>query len=360
MGHILWCAGYLVMAFAWCFSEAAAELPVEVPHRVAFFYGYPSLVNGAAGHVQRAADTFAAYDIIVLGDGVEFPTVVKSGRPPGVGPIEHQRTKLIIQAVLQRKPHTQFFGYVCLGDTESLSDAEIKRRIRLWKGIGASGIFFDEAGYDWRIVTRKRQNAAIQYAHSLGLTAFMNAYYPDSLLGDSDQQNRNPLKQAADLQASDTILLESFPIKYGVYESGKEWRDRLDQALRLRNRFGTRIVALSTSHPGQPVSEEHLNYACWNAWMFDFDGIAWSEPTFSTNSKLPEGSCQILCAVFAKGRKGTAPASSDHLFWRETSDGIVVLDTERKTISFRKGTVGTLQEPSGQGESARQPDVFSR
>ncbi len=47
--------------------------------------------------------------------------------------------------------------------------------------MGVSGIFLDEAGYDWPVITRARQNTIIRFVHSLGMSAFLNAYQPETL-----------------------------------------------------------------------------------------------------------------------------------------------------------------------------------
>ncbi len=31
--------------------------------------------------------------------------------------------------------------------------------------------------------------------------------------------------------------------------------------------------------------DEQFEYACWNAWMFDLDGVAWGEPNFSADNR---------------------------------------------------------------------------
>jgi len=38
------------------------------PQKLAIYYGYPSLVNGAAGNLAAATAHFAAFDLVVLGD----------------------------------------------------------------------------------------------------------------------------------------------------------------------------------------------------------------------------------------------------------------------------------------------------
>ena len=46
------------------------EPPARAPQRLAIYYGYPSLVNEAAGDIEKAASAFGVFDVIVLGDGV--------------------------------------------------------------------------------------------------------------------------------------------------------------------------------------------------------------------------------------------------------------------------------------------------
>src|SRR5436190_6871477 len=49
-------------------TVAAATLP---PQRLAIYYGYPSLVDGARGDIARVAAVFGEYDVVVFGDGLE-------------------------------------------------------------------------------------------------------------------------------------------------------------------------------------------------------------------------------------------------------------------------------------------------
>jgi hypothetical protein len=294
-------------------------------------------VNGVNGNVQLAAKAFAAYDIIVLGDGVEFPNMVKSRHPVGVGLVEYKRSKQIIALIFQQKPQTEIFGYVCIGDSQSLSVASMKRRIGMWKALGISGIFLDEAGYDWPIVTRERQNIAIRYIHSLGMAAFLNAYHPGTLLSLGDHLRKNPSQEMSALTSRDLILLESFPIKHGIYVEPLELHTRLEQALSVRRQFSTRIVALSTMRAGVPFRAEQMEYACWSAWMFNMDVMAWGEPDFSADNQLPERTCEFLRLSPAQLQARTDTATSDNLFWRTTADGIVVMDIKNNTVTLRRG-----------------------
>jgi hypothetical protein len=57
--------GYLMMichSFLWGAAQGARN--AHTPPRAIFFYGYPSLVNGAQGNVALASQVFASYEIM--------------------------------------------------------------------------------------------------------------------------------------------------------------------------------------------------------------------------------------------------------------------------------------------------------
>ena len=152
------------------------------PERIAIYYGYPSLVNGGNGDLARAVSVFADYDVIVLGDGLELDTSLE----------EHQFTTRMIQALQAAPRHPLVYGYIDLGNTQKLPLDAITDRIERWARMGARGVFFDEAGYDFG-VTRERQNAAVVAAHARGLSACLNAFRPTDVFGSA----RTPLNVEA-------------------------------------------------------------------------------------------------------------------------------------------------------------------
>src|SRR5689334_9511150 len=79
----------IVLATTAVMAASAGEAP-RTPRRLAIYYGIPSLVNGAAGDVERAAAVFAGYDVVVLGEGLQYDAPAH-GRP-SAGPVERQRT----------------------------------------------------------------------------------------------------------------------------------------------------------------------------------------------------------------------------------------------------------------------------
>ena len=313
--------------------------------RLAIYYGYPSLINGSHGDVKKAAGVFARYRVVVLGDGIEFPDRQPNRGPQG-DPAEHQKAEEIMVAVHQLNPRIEFYGYVCLGDLPShkgkataLTTGELKDRIRLWKRMGVKGIFLDEAGYDFPVVTRNRQNIAIQFVHELGMSAFVNAYFPDHLFSQGDSlpnaagSEKNPQHAPTLLDRRDAFLLESFQVKNGQYEDPQEWQQRIQKALAYRQRFGTRILATTTTQPGIPFDAAQFDYAWWTASLYGLDGFAWGEPDFSArDNSLPDRNAAPVNMPPDHVSYSSAVNSDGRRFWRRAGDYFVVVDTTNHSV----------------------------
>ena len=278
------------------------------PARLAIYYGYPSLVNGANGDVERAAAAFSPYDVVVLGDGLEFSDH-QAGRFPAGDPGEHQKVLQIIAAAKRSNPAIKFYGYVPLGDNQSLKPEQIQERIRLWKPMGVAGIFLDEASYDFKIVTRERQNMAVSYVHDQGLGVLMNGYFLDHLFGLEDKPPvsnggpKNPKHLPPKLDRRDIFLLESFDISNGQYEDPAHLKLRLKQAAEYRGKYGARIFAITTTTDKQPFDAQKFNRACEAARTAGIDGFGWGEPNFSASSNmLGDHRCEVKPAARAAMR----------------------------------------------------------
>ncbi|MGB7845223.1 MAG: hypothetical protein WBL63_06380 [Candidatus Acidiferrum sp.] len=322
------------------FGKTTVPATPITPARVAIYYGYPSLVNGSSGDVEKAASVFSAYDVVVLGDGLEFPDKEFDRYPPG-DPEEHRKVRGIIAAVRGRNPKTRFYGYVCLGEISapmgekiSLTPEQLEERVRLWKQMGVAGIFLDEAGYDFAVVTRKRQNMAVKIIHELGLSAFLNAYFLDHLFSLEDKlpyangTAKNPERLPPLLDRRDLFLLESFQVRNGNYESTAAWQARLKQALRYRQRYGAHIFATTTTTEQEPFSSEKFNYAWWTALLYGLDGFSWGEPDFAAlTNALPDRHCGLDKATLGALDQSPTVGSDNRRFWRRASDFLVVVDT---------------------------------
>jgi hypothetical protein len=248
--------------------------------RLAIYYGYPSLVEHAGGDVSRAVAAFSAYDVVVLGGGLELD-------PGGVDPgLDQERRKLsaIVRGLHATPRKPQIFGYIDLGSSQNLSVPEITRRIELWKRAGVDGVFFDEAGADFH-VTAARRRAAVKAVHERGLSAFLNAFNPDDLFaGDLPAANGKPTLEQ--IGPRDLLLIESFAVRIGVPEPPQRSAARVTAALRWRQKTGVRLFGVTTA--GRTQADAALLQDAWRrAAELGLDGMGWGEPDFSADSRLP-------------------------------------------------------------------------
>jgi len=337
------------------FFTPSARCNAAIPARLAIYYGYPSLVNASRGDVDKAAGVFANYDVVVLGDGLEFLDK-QPGRYPEGDPQEHQKTLQIIGAVRKRSPGTRFYGYVCLGEIPwpkgqqtALSTKQLEERIQLWKQMGVFGIFLDEAGYDFAVVTRERQNQAVRMIHELGLSAFMNAYFIEHLFSLDNQlpyasgSEKNPGRLAPLLDQRDVFLLESFQVKNGIYEDAAAAQKRLNQALLYRRSYGTNIFATTTTTEQQPFSATEFNYAWWTARLYGLDGFSWGEPDFAAlSNSLPDRRCTGESTTLPAFASSSKVGSDSPYFWRKAGADLIVVDTDTHSVR-RIPSVGSAE-----------------
>jgi hypothetical protein len=269
-------------------SPQTASGPAAAPLRLAIYYGYPSLVNGARGDAGLALAVFADYDIIVLGDGLEVDGV-SAGR--GAGQDEHAFTARLIDRLRLTPRRPGVYGYVDLGSTQRLDLGEIANRLDGWARMGAAGVLLDEAGYDFG-VTRGRQNAAVAAAHARGLAVCLNAFDPHDIFGSAPVPlnclgGGNPAGVAPLVSAGDAVLVESFAVRNSVPEGINQLTLRTRAALDGRARFGTRVLGVATG-AGRPDDARLARYGWWNASRLGLDAYGWGSPTFgATHSRLP-------------------------------------------------------------------------
>ena len=134
------------------------------------------------------------------------------------------------------------------------------------------------------------------------------------------------------------FLLESFQVNNGTYESVSAWRARLNQALQFRRRYGTRILATTTTTALKPFDAEKCNYAWWTALLFGLDGFGWGEPDFAAlSNELPDRRCSLesagLGALQNSHSSGSdAVGSNNTLFWRRAGNSFIVVDTRNHSV----------------------------
>ena len=262
-----------MLALAVIVHVAAAAV---TPKRLAIYYGYPSLVEGAAGSVSHAVSVFGRYDVIVLGGRLDVGSTSRDLE------IEEPLVVQIIRRLHLRPQQPLIYGRVDLGRAQPLADAEIARRVDAWKRLGADGIFLDEAGRDAR-VSRQRRSAAVRAVHDRGLSALMNAYNPDDLF---DTRNSNPSGERNELGPRDALLIESFAVENSVVQPRDAAAKRGAAAVKWRRRTGIKVYAVTTTVAGR-FDAAAVVYAERLAADLGVDAFGWGEPSFSVDTNLP-------------------------------------------------------------------------
>lgn len=177
--------------------------------KVCIYYGYPVGI-GNTWSVDGAVDIYKQYDLCVMGDTYELPEQEV-----------YTETVEVLKKLAEASPTTRVAGYVPIGvknvgEDSGLSMDELKRRVQLWKKIGAKGIFLDEFGYDYG-VTRARQNEIVRYVHGQGMFCIANSWNTayvfsaqSMTLDDLPGFQPNPDRLAPEIGEDDYSLLENF------------------------------------------------------------------------------------------------------------------------------------------------------
>ena len=249
-------------------QDASMNEPVRPPQRLCIYYGQPSEVNGSKGDIVQATATFMNCDIVILGDGLEHPQHEDHGSAIRIIATLNEAGKMV-------------FGYVDLGvSTQNLDETTIRAYVDEWQRIGAKGIFFDDAGYDYA-VTRIRQNAMVGYAHELGLSVFMNAWDIDDVLGELDEANQ---PNSSHLQPGDWYLAESWLIASGAYQPLEAWSKKADKALHYSRTKGISIAAVSTAGVKKAGARDNrqrkFRLASWGAAMYGLSAWQWTDAAY--------------------------------------------------------------------------------
>ena len=262
----------LVFAGAAGLAPAAPAGAVSPPQELLVYYGWPSHINGAAGPAAAAAE-FGRYDYVVLGAGAEDPNY----------PDRANTAAILADPAMAA---TFVFGYVNLGLTNGSSSLDdVRARIAGWHAIGADAVLLDAFGYDFG-VTRERQNAAVEHAHSLGMPVLANAWFPADVFGAAVDPDHNPEGLPGLVGAGDFYLSESYRLMDGQYTPDGLWRPKADELAAYQARIGFSILSVTTNSPADVYSEE-MFFAAWNSAAADGHlAIGWGEYLFSSDDNL--------------------------------------------------------------------------
>lgn len=255
---------------------------VNLPKKLAFYYGWPSIVNSNECNVGNGICAFRDYDIVVLGQGLE-----------NFEHQDHQNTVRIINE--SNLSSTQFFGYV----DATLPLDKIQDKIDDWARMGVRGIFVDNYGYDSG-TNRDKQRAivwSIHHANSIPsntpLVAFVSADNIEDVFSPNVDAINNPNGSKSRLTSDDWYLANSFAISDGNYDDAKDddgnlrWQNKAKQLIGYRTDNGIKIASLATAGNAE-FDQNKSDYAYYAAVLNGFDAWGWGEQNFSgSNGTLP-------------------------------------------------------------------------
>lgn len=210
------------------------------PKNLLIFYGWPSCFNSAVNgwDVNKVAEDMSRYDVIVLGAGLQDPT---HG--------DHINTVAVISKIKTLKPSVSIFGYVTILQTY----ASFRTQVLAWDAMNVSGIFCDEAGYDFGTVAtngRVAFNEKLGLLHACKLLAFVNAWNPDHVLGvvnDSTFPNSiyNPDNIPSLVRKVDWYLFESLAVNDSAYSGDLEPQAQYMARMVKASRYTERVQMAS-------------------------------------------------------------------------------------------------------------------
>lgn len=236
----------LLAAFCLIFllTLSASAQPTQVNgqsmgHRLLIYYGIPLGVN-ATWDTNKAAAVFAKYDVIVFGEGLEEKKHTF-----------HVSTKEIIPLIREGNPNVKIYGYVDL-DVKKINypNEVLFDKTDKWKSMGADGIFLDDAGYDF-LVSRERLNTIIKYIHDQELSAFVNAWKPDDVMGNAVDEKFNPKGEKTLMDERDIYLLEDLLEPTDISDPNSKsafspnFRQKMDKSLTYRQTLDVKLMAIS-------------------------------------------------------------------------------------------------------------------
>ena len=258
------------------FDSSSVDEPSEVAYtqksliNFAVYYGWPGSLNSATlgwGVSQAKIDFINQYDLIVLGGGLEDPGHGDYANTAALAPGVHSSVEA--------------FGYVNLGNTDSFSVATMRGKIDQWVALGVEGIFLDEFGFDFWGGTdaemRTRQNTMIDYIHSKGISAFVNAWDPDDIF---IKEAGNPTT----LTNGDYYLAESYVFNSNGMVSFANHLVKTQKIRAAKDSTGVKALGLSTTlDVSGDFEQSDFDFMAIAAQLEGLDGVSWGTLNFSAS-----------------------------------------------------------------------------
>ncbi|KAJ3104563.1 hypothetical protein HDU97_009075 [Phlyctochytrium planicorne] len=286
----------------------------------AVFYGWPSCCNSAelGWDLTKVSTFFQQYDYVVFGGDVPGSSVGLASSSHG----DHANTITIIQNIKVGNPQTKVYGYITIGSGSEgrgskFTIDELQTQINAWCAMGASGIFVDEAGFDYwnpkdRTEMRRRQIAVADISHNLGLSVTFNAWNPVDLTValpasfstnhavNTTITNPDPNNLTIRWQQGDAILYESYifssamedPKASHAVESYDAYRKHVKDLQTAKSEHGVEIWGCqSTSLDSTQFDQRQWEVMVAAALLDSIDAVAWTTSQYSAtgpdNARLP-------------------------------------------------------------------------
>ena len=254
------------------------------PKNLLIYYGWLNSFNYPVNgwNNEKVAQELAQYDVLVLGSGIQQIT---HG--------DWANTSIIVPRIKALNPSCEIYGYV----TTNQADANWLVEVNQWlNNLAVDGIFMDESGYDYGTVAtngRKTFNWKVDFIHSHGLKAFVNAWNIDHVVTTIDDPSYpnstyNPNMLESNLNPEDLFLLESFGYgPYGgggalQYETATQWKMRGDKAHSLKDRI--RLAGCVQIADGDPTGQFKFDFLNTSAVMFDLNVFGSSDILYGSGS----------------------------------------------------------------------------
>jgi hypothetical protein len=251
------------------------------PLNLLIYYGYLNCFNSSVNqwNNEKVAIDMAKYDILVFGDGVANPNHA-----------DYINASVIIPRLFNIKSDIKIFGYVSAN--QNINDFKLK--VDQWDNLHVTGIFIDEAGYDFG-VTRDQLNERIAYIRgkSYSNICFVNAWNENHIIGvenDPSYPNNiyNPSLNNSLLGKKDYYLLESFVVNTlsysNSYASQSDIMFRGQRAVTLENLYGLKYMSVNIINNDNPNGQQLFNFAYYVSLAYNVEGIGSSDIYYGASS----------------------------------------------------------------------------
>ena len=260
-------------------ESEALEQPISreiiAPQRLGIYYGWPSAALSIDESIIVPEDLFSQFSVVVFGE-----TLAEPEHP------DHTKTLDLIDVLTQQG--VEVYGYIDMGMTTrpgASSMADLASEIERWLDAGATGIFWDDAGYEYTeglsyLAYRQRLAELIERTHAAGLKVFLNAWNSDDLFRTTVAGGEEPPNLL--ITEDDLVLAESWFVSDGRLEEPMQWYERAEKLAGYRDARPFRLACVSTGDDRGELAESGLFQAAyWAAVMEQCDLFQYTNPHYS-------------------------------------------------------------------------------